>query len=362
MPKKEKKSLLDFNIQLGRVSINDKQVFFNNLAVMLRSGMAISEALEILRGEARPKMKRIIGSISRSVMAGNALNTAFNHHPRVFSSFVVNSLRAGELSGALEESLGEISRNLKEEKELREKITSAMVYPMIVLSLSIVLGLTMAFVVLPKITPMFKGLDIDLPLTTQILIWLADKVETNGPLVLGSVVGLPIFIGWLLRRKFIRPLTHYLWLHLPIIRSVSRGKNLALVSRNLGGLLKSGLNIDEAVRIVGESVDNYYFKKALTDASHRLGQGNALSEILGSRPAIFPRMFVSMIKIGEQSGKLEEELTSLAQNYENEVEQATKRLTVAIEPMLLIVIGLVVGMLAMAIITPIYKITGNIYR
>jgi len=177
-----------------------------------------------------------------------------------------------------------------------------------------------------------------------------------------SVFSFLIFSFWILRQKFTKPLTHFIFLHTPIFKNIVRNKNLALFSRTMGTLLHSGLNIDDALRISKDTVSNFYYKKSLNIIGKSATQGASLSETLSAHQKYFPRLMIGLIKVGEESGNLEEELFNLAHIYEREVDNSIKILSSAIEPALLIIIGLVVRVLALSIITPIYKITGNVYK
>jgi type II secretory pathway component PulF len=203
---------------------------------------------------------------------------------------------------------------------------------------------------------------MDLPASTRALIWFTRLIELHGlSIFAGLLIGLAGFT-WLARQPFAKPVTHLWLLHTPIVKTISLNANLANFCRTLGTLLKSGLNIDEALEITKDTLDNHYFKKSLAKASARVRQGTKLSDNLADNGRLFPRLVTSMVRIGEKSGNLEETLFYLADFYDNEVDVATKTLSTAIEPILLIAIGLAVGGLAVSIIGPIYKITGNVQR
>lgn len=358
----EKKGLLEFDISLKGVNITQKLVFARYLSVMLQSGLTISEALDIIHDQSSGKFKRIVADIQAAVRAGNSLSSALAKFPKVFSNLFVSSSYAGEKSGTLEKNLGNIADQLKKDKELRSKIKAAMIYPIIVIIATGALGLAMAFLVLPKITPLFKGMDMELPLTTKILIWFSELVEAHGAwLFFGSIFG-TIFVFWFFRRSFMKPFTHFVILRIPIIKNISAHTNLASVCRTLGTLLKSGLNIDEALEITKNTATNYYFQRSLNKITKRISQGTKLSENLELHEKYYPKLVTSMVRVGERSGKLEETLFYLAEFYDIEVDNSTKSLSTAIEPVLLIFIGLAVGGMALSIVTPIYQITGNVSR
>ena len=360
---KNKKSILrkDFNF-FSRVGLKEKAVFTKNLAIMLKSGLAVTESLDILADQASGKFKAAIEKIEKSIMAGNSLAASMERHSKFFSDFYINTIKAGETSGNLEKNLMNIAGRLSKQKELNDKIKSAMFYPLIVLILSFVMGLTMAFVVLPKITPIFIGLKIDLPLTTRALIWFSEFIKNNTPVVLTGIGIFLTFFTWLFKQKFFKPILHYLFLHLPIVNKLSRYKNLSQFSGNLEALLKSGLSIDEALRITANTVENFYYKRKIKKVAEKISQGGKLSDNLANYEKYFPKLTTSLIRVGEKSGNLEEELNNLSQIYEDEVNNAVKLIATAVEPILLIIIGVIVGGLALSIITPIYKVTGNIYR
>jgi type II secretory pathway component PulF len=255
-----------------------------------------------------------------------------------------------------------VAKQLTKEKELIDKIKGAMFYPLIILVLGLVIGLALAFFVLPKITPIFTALKVDLPITTRFLIWFSGLIQNYGFILLAILVGFIIFAIWLARQKFFKPVSHFLFLHLPIISKLSRYKNLSQFCRTLGTLLRSGLSLDEALQITENTVSNYYYKKSIAEVGRRISRGGTLSENLTEYSEYFPRLTIGMIRVGEKSGSLEEEFFNLANIYETEVDNTAKTLSTAVEPILLIIIGVIVGGLALSIITPIYKITGSVYR
>jgi len=356
----EKKSILDLDI--GRVNLTQKAIFAKNLSVMLKSGLAITEALSIAQSSATGKLKSILGKVLKSVESGSSLSKSFAQYPKVFPGIFISATNAGEASGTLVENLENVSEQLEKEKELVSKIKGAMLYPIVVLIAAFILGMVLAFVVLPKITPLFEGLKIDLPLTTQGLIWFSNFVQDYGVYLFIGIIAFVVLTIWLLRRKFSKPFVHWFLLKTPIIKKISKSTNLARFSRTLAMLLKSGISIDKALGIIKETTGNYYYQKALNRISQDIQKGTKLSDNLALSNKLFPVMLTRMIKVGEESGKFEETLFYLADYYELEVDTATKSLSTAIEPFLLIMIGLVVGFLALSIITPIYDITGGIKR
>ena len=358
----KKKGLLDFEIFGVRVPLTQKALFAKHLAVMLRSGIPLVETLEISESSVQGGLKKIIKGILSSVRAGHSLSSSLANYPRVFSNLFVNVTRAGEKSGTLVENLENIAKELKKEKELVSKIKGALLYPVVVLSAAFVLGMVLAFVVLPKITPLFEGMKMDLPFTTRGLIWISHIVQNYGVYIFPGIIISVLFLLWLARREFSAPVTHWFLLHIPIVKKITLNANFSRFARTLGMLLKSGVNIDEALDITKMTMGNYYFRSALERVSRRVVKGVHLAKGLEESGGLFPALLTKMVGVGEESGRFEETLFYLGDFYESEVDTATKALATAIEPVLLMIIGVVVGFLALSIITPIYNITGGIRR
>ena len=357
---KKNKSIL--NITLGGVSLGQRALLARHLAIMIKSGLSLTEALRITVDSSRGTLRVILEDILRSVTSGRSFGDALEDHRKHFSGLFVSAVRAGEVSGTLEANLEHLALQLEKDREIAGKVKGAMLYPMIVLIATFVLGLVISFVVLPQIIPLFKGLGQELPITTRWLIAFANLVEQHGTaLLIGIVVGVVFFV-WFLRRPFVRPVTHALFLRVPIIKHITIATNLARFSRTLGLLLKSGLRIDEAMEIMKQSLSNVYYKRAMHEVGTRVTKGSTLYEILEQHPMLFPIVLIHMVRVGEESGKLEDTLLYLGDYYEMEVDNATKALSTIIEPLLLIFIGLAVGFLALSIITPIYNITGGVRK
>jgi len=361
VPKNNKKTanILEAELSIGGINLTQKAIFAKNLSVMLKAGVTISEALQIIIDSTNGKFKKIIIGVLKSVEAGQSLADSLARYPKVFSGIFRSAILIGESSGTLSENLESISKQLEKERELRAKVINAMLYPVVVLVAAFFLGLVIAFLVLPKIVPLFLGLKVKLPLSTKVLIWLASVIENYGLFIFIILIATAAFLIWICRQKFSYPVTHWLLLRLPLVKNIIRNLSLASFCRTLGLLLQSGLNIDEAFKVTGDSLDNYYFRQSLNNIAASVNKGMTISENLANYKRLYPVMMVRMIMVGEKSGKLEDSLFYLANFYEDEVDKETKSLSASIEPVLLIIIGLVVGFLALSIITPIYSITSG---
>ena len=346
---------------VGRsVSIGARALFARHLAVMLKSGVTLTEALSTTRDAARGSLKAALEHVLQAVETGRSLSSAFADYPHIFPPLFVQATYAGEVSGTLSENQENIARELEKEKELVTKIRGALLYPAVVLVAAFLLALGLSFFVLPKIVPLFQGLRTELPLTTRALIRFSNFISAHGvSTAVGIILGACILV-WLAKRPATRPFTHLIILRAPITGTMARNANMTRFSRTLGMLLRSGVSIDEALTITQKSLGNYYYQQALVAASMRIVKGARLSESLADYPHLFPMIATKMIRVGEEAGRFEETLLYLASFYEAEVDASTRTLSVVLEPLLLLLIGLVVGGLALAIITPIYEITGNI--
>ena len=358
--KKTKKSIFQKNIVLNKVSLAEKTLFAKHLSIMLKAGVTLSEAIKILRDQSNGRLKEVLSKVLSSVISGQSLANSLARHPKIFKGLFVNVVRTGESSGTLEESLTNISQQLKKQERLEKKVKAAMLYPAIVTFVAIVVGGLMAYFVLPKITPLLKKLTSELPVSTRFLIWFSDLMQDYGLFIFLGLGLLSMIFAWLNSQKFTKPYTHWILLKTPILKRVTRGSDLSRFCYSLNSLLKSGISIDEALKITKETLNNYYYQKSLIHVIRRVNKGNQITDGLLDFKDLYPKILTSMLMVGEKSGRLEEVLFYLSEFYEDEVDDSVKSLTAVIEPILLIVIGLFVAFLALAIITPIYEITGGI--
>lgn len=356
----KKKGLLAMEINIGGVSDVDVMLFTKHLSVILRSGLTLIEALEMLSEQAKGKMKKIIEKIAIQVRGGYPFYKALAEHGKYFTPIYLNMVKSGELSGTLQDNLERLSLELKKALSLKKKVKSAMIYPMFVFIAVFGLGMSVALFVLPKILPLFKTMDVDLPLTTRGLLFVADLFANYGGRIVILTIVVAVFGGWLLRRNFVKPYTHALFLKIPVIKEIIKNVNLERFTRTFGSLLDTGLTVDQSLRITGEAIENRVYRKAILSIIPKVESGNGLRMPLSDFPEIFPLITTRMIGVGEKTGNLSNTLQYLSEFYEEEVDETVKNLSIIIEPVLLIIIGIIVGTVAIAILGPIYEITGNL--
>ncbi|OGC56119.1 hypothetical protein A2797_02030 [candidate division WWE3 bacterium RIFCSPHIGHO2_01_FULL_48_15] len=344
------------------VSFKEKFFFTKHLSLMLKSGIPITEILSTLATQAKGKpFRETLLQVAEDVSRGQSLNKALGKHPRVFSLFYRSLVEVGEKSGTLEESLFYLVEQMEKERELQQKVQSAMLYPGIVLTATGVIGFAIAFFILPQIVTLFESFDVELPLTTVILIFVAHALQDWGLIILPGAVVFLIALAFLLNTPAVKPRWHALILRFPIFGYFFQNVALATLTRNLGIMLKSGLPITSALATSAEVEGNLVYKRELLKISEEVQKGKSIEAILLEQKfREFPIFMVRMVGVGEKSGNLEENLAYLGDYFEDEVDTIANNLAVILEPALLLFIGGVVAFVALSIISPIYSITGSI--
>jgi len=342
---------------IGTVPAKSLLFFTKNLFIMLKAGTTLSEAIFGLKEQSKNKLKAVLDDVYVQIDKGHQLNEALNKHPKVFSNIYRNIIKIGEETGELEENLKHLAKQLKKSYDLRKKIVGALIYPVIILVGGLGLAFGIAIFILPQISTLFKSFDVDLPLSTRMLMAVADFFQNYGVWAILMTLIVIGFIYWFLKRKFIRPVTHWLILRLPVLKSFSLHLNLTNFFRTLSILLGSGLTIDESLKICTDITNNFYYKKSIKEAYEKVKAGGNLGDFFKTQKKLFPANDIQIINVGEESGSLGESLKYVSQIHEDEVDNLSKNLSTILEPILLILIGSMVGFLALSIIGPIYSIT-----
>ncbi len=347
-------------IVIGGVSTKDRLILVRQLYAGIRAGYGVADSLDLAREQAKGRLKQVLESISENVRKGSYLYESFALYPKYFSPLFVNLIKTGELSGSLEESLGRLFTIMDKEREFKLKVRSAMTYPTFVLIAVVGLGLSVAIFILPNLLPLFRSLDIDLPVSTQVLLFFAELFENYGRQVFWGFIFTVIALVWVAHRKFSRPVTHYMQLKMPLMGSLYRKIMMARFSRTLESLLGSGIPIDEGLEISSDVITNHYYQNAIRDIIPLVKKGSQLGEAIKKYPLLFDDLFVKMLALGENTGGLESSFGYIGDYLEEETDHQMKNLSTSLEPILLIFVGLLVGFVAISILGPIYSITGNI--
>lgn len=346
----------------SKIKTIDKILFAKHLSLMLSSGVSLAQSIEELESQTSSGLKKALRHLSQEIRQGNSISGALKKYEKDFGSLFLNMIKVGEESGTLEESLQHLAKQLEANYELKKKVKGAMIYPMLVLGGTLAMGFGLAIFILPKLLTFFRSLNVELPLATRMLLATVGHLEKFG---IYYIIGLIIFVilfRLALKNKNFKLFFHNLIIEMPIFGNLVKKLNLAYFARTLGTLLKSGVNIVEALDISASTLSNSAYRKALEEASGKIRKGEGLSDFFKSSPRIIPGLVAKMIEIGEKSGSLEETLFYVADFYEKDVDSATKNLSNILEPVLLILVGLVVGVVAISILMPIYQFTGDLAR
>lgn len=356
--------MINLNKILYRITPLDKLLFSKHLAVMLKSGIPIAEAIFALKEQTTNlAFKEVLEKIYIDINNGQTLEKALSKHTSVFDSLYLSMVSTGEKSGSLEENLEFLSTQLRKSYEFNKKINAATLYPKLVLLATFIMGGSISLFVLPQLTTLFTSLDIELPLHTKILLIFSNIMKNFGLFIIGGFLLGGIFIKFLLQTPPIKPSWHLFLLKVPNLGKLIANIELTNICRNLGIMLKSGLTLSSALETQYQSENNLVFKEYLNSLKKSLEKGKKLSsQMSSSKFEYMPSIVTKMIQVGEETGKLEDVLIYLGDFFEEEADDQTKNLSNVIEPILLLVIGAVVGFVALAIITPIYSLTGSIRK
>lgn len=347
-----------------RISLLDILLFTKHLSVMLKSGIPLNESIASLRDQTKnSRFKKILTDILDEVENGQKLEKALSKHKDIFSPLYISLIGIGEKSGNLEDNLEYLALNLKKSYEFNKKIQGALLYPKLILAATFIMGMFISLFVLPKLVDLFKSLDVKLPLSTKILLFVANVMKKFGILILLGLIGLGSLISFFLRTDFMKPKWHKFLLLLPIIGSLNQNIELTAICRNLGIMLKSGLTITTALEVQLKATSNLVYQSYLTNLLKEVEKGKKLSdEMATAKYPYIPTIMSKMIGVGEGTGKLEDVFIYLGDFFEEEVDDYTKNLSNTLEPILLLVIGVMVAFVSLAIISPIYQLTSGIHK
>ena len=299
------------------VSISEKIIFTKNLSGMLKAGLSLYRALSVLQKQNKNAyLNKVLATISEGINAGETLSMGLAKFPKVFSSLFVSMTRAGEESGNLSNALGDIGMNLEKASSLNKKIRGALIYPGVILSAMLVIGILMFAFVVPTLAGTFKELGVVLPTSTRAIIALGNFFSAHLFITFIILAVFVLAMMALLRTKFIANYADFFIVRLPLIGTLAKELNTARTARTISSLLLSGVSITRALEITEDVVQNIYYKKVLREAKVSIEKGAPFSEIFKTNQELFPIMMSEMIQVGEETGKLSDMLLSVANFYE----------------------------------------------
>jgi len=346
---------------LNSVSEHQKIIFARNLGSMIKAGLPLAKGLNILQKQITNKrFKKIIESLETEIRKGKSLSGACSEYPDVFPKLFVSMVKAGEESGKLSESLQIVADQMDGSYKLKKKVEGAMIYPGVILSIMIIIGILMMIFVVPSITATFKDLNIELPLFTRILIDTSDFLKNNILLTLLGIILVVTVFYFFLHSKIGKRIFDFIVLRLPVVGELVKETNSARITRTISSLLSSGVPYTEAISITRDVLQNGYFKDILTAAINVVEKGGTISSVFTENTKLCPVFVAEMTVVGEETGRLPSMLMEVAIFYEESVDQKTKNMSTIIEPVLMVTIGIVVGFFALAIVKPIYSLTDSI--
>jgi type IV pilus assembly protein PilC len=345
----------------GRVKLRDLSIFCRQFSTMIDAGVSLVRALDVLGEQTQnPKLKRMIVDIQTEVESGQTLSKAMSKYPKTFTSLFIGLIRAGEVGGVLEEALQRLSHFLEKDMELRRKVKAALTYPAIVVVVAVGIVVGLCTFIVPKFVELFKDLGVkELPAMTQVLVDFSDFLKNKWWMGIIIILVTYVAIKYFGTTRIGRRVIDRIKLKVPVFGPLHHKIALARFSRTLGTLLVSGVPILQALETVAGTVGNSIISEAVMEARARIREGDKINDPL-EKSKMFPPMVVHMISIGEESGALDQMLTKIAEFYEGEVDATLQSLTSAIEPVLIVFLGVCVGFIVIAMFMPLIQVIQNL--
>ncbi len=339
-----------------KISLKEVAIMSRQLATMINAGLSLLRALTILTEQTENKtLQGILGVVRNEVETGTSFSAALAKHPKVFPPLMINMVKAGETGGFLDQTLLSVAKNFEDEVKLKGKIKSAMTYPVVVLVVAILATVGMLLFIVPIFADMFSTLGGELPALTQVLVKMSEFLKVAAIPMVIVIIGLFFWWNRIKHKKSVREKVDPFKLKAPVFGGLTQKIAVARFTRNLGAMLRAGVPILQALEIVGETSGNMVVEKASQDIIDSVRRGKSLTGPL-SEHAVFPPMVVQMMAVGEDTGALDDMLEKIAQFYDAEVEATTEQLTSLIEPLMILVIGGIVGGMVIALYMPIFSI------
>lgn len=350
--------LAALSAMFDKVKDADVVNFTRQLSTMITAGLTLTESFNILEQQSRPAMQKIVSSLHREVEGGTSFAAALQKQGDAFSRVYIALVRSGESAGVLDKVLHRLADNLEKDHEFKAKTKGALVYPVIVLIAMVVVMFIMMVFVVPKLTSMYADFGAELPGMTKALISMSNFMASYWYLFIFGFFGGGYALRQWRKTEFGEWQVDKLMLKLPVYGVLRIQIMMTEFSRTISLLLGAGVSLLSAMQIVGDSMENAIFRKAIKTAAEDVEKGVSFAEAMGRQDA-FPPLVGQMIAVGEETGKLDEVLLKLSGFYESESEHAVKNLSTALEPLIMIVLGIGVGFLIVAIVLPIYNLTSQ---
>ncbi len=343
------------------IPVAEKMMFAKNLSVMISSGLPLARALQNITVQTENKrFIKILKNVEEDIQTGSGFADSLAKFPGVFDELFVNMIRVGEIGGNLDEVLNILALQLEKDHDLIKKVKGALVYPGVILVAMVLIGIVMMIYVVPQITSVFESLNATLPPTTQFIIALSSVIRNFWYLLIVGLVLLVFLFRFLSTTQSGKKMFGTVMINVPVVKNIVIKVNCARFARIYSSLLRSGVPVVEALRILSRTLTNFHYKKVLAKSVESVQKGVNLSKVIAEEKKIFPVLVAQMIEVGEETGKTEAVLSKLAEFYEEDVDQTTKNLSSIIEPVLMLLIGSAVGFFAISILQPMYSVLDSI--
>jgi type IV pilus assembly protein PilC len=350
----------DIGHYFAHVGEADKIRLTRNLSAMLIAGLSLIRALNVIERQSKnSKLKLVLKEMQQNIQQGSDLNSAMARHPKVFDSLMTAMVKAGEESGSLSESLRIISDQTERSYELKKKIRGAMIYPSVILTVLLGIGVLMMMFIVPTIAGTFEDLGVELPMSTQIILKISYLLtHYTIPMLLGGTLFVTLLV-MVSKTAQGKRFFETIFLHIPVIGELVKETNSARTGRTLSSLLSSGVNVVQGLEITEEVLQNTYYKEVVNAVKKRVQKGSPMAEVFIENEKLYPPLVGELVAVGEETGNLPTMLQEIAGYYEKEVDQKTKNMSTIIEPLLMLVVGGAVGYFAVAMLQPIYSVVEN---
>lgn len=357
----EAPSLLTKEIKiLRKISLRDLSIFSRQLGMMIKAQIPIVESLKTIGAQTKnPDLKEAILNISQEVEGGSSLSRAFSRYKEIFSPFYITTIKMGEKAGTLSDSFNYLAEYLERTNETISQVKGALFYPALVLIVASGVFLFLGFYVFPTFETMFLESGIELPLVTKIVLFSFRFFRQNFLLIIFILLILFFPVMFYLKTEEGKRNLHQLYLNLPLLGEIFKYSNLSYFCDSVSTLLSSGIMITDALEISEEIVGNIMYKEGIEKIREGVKKGYPISTISSLYPNIFPPLFNQMVMVGERTGNLSRAFLEMAKFYQSELKRTTENLSRTIEPLMIIFIGLFVGVLMGAVITPLYRLIGS---
>jgi type IV pilus assembly protein PilC len=357
---KERKSVLQFEITRKKLKLDHVMHFSRQLAAFTRAGVPLPDAIQIIQEETEEKtLRKVLGAIRGELRTGESFSSALQQYTTLFPPFFVDMLRAAELSGTLDRVLDDMSGYIERDLEAKKKLKSALLYPIIILVMAAITVVVLAAFVLPQFKKFFESLDAKLPLTTRMLITVTDFLSAWWLALAVGAVAIFVLLAVIAQTRRGRRVRDKLLLRAPIIGSIIRFTIIERFSRMLAALMDAGVPLPEAMSVLARGTRNVVFERGLAGVREAMLRGEGITRPMAAS-GLFPGALVQMVRVGENTGTLGTQLENVSTYYGRELEYKIKKLTTLFEPIVIVIMGFVVGFVAIALVSAMYGIYNQV--